>query len=88
MVDVCGIIEEYHVLREVAKMVTRSNLDALSPGMMAKLDPLSRLAKERGTARWVSAVKSESGVASFKYASRPVDRQKKREELKTGMAGY
>ena len=76
------------MLREVAKMVTKSNLDALSPGMMAKLDPLSRIAKEPGSARWISTAKNESGAASFKYAPWPADRQKRREELRIKVAGY
>lgn len=69
-------------------MVTRSNLDALSPGMLAKLDPLSRLAKEHGAAHWICVKRNEPEAAPSKYTLRPIDRLRRREELRTRAAGH
>jgi hypothetical protein len=51
-------------------MVVRSYLDALTPGMMAKLDPLSRIAGEGKTENWVSVTRSESEAALPRYTLR------------------
>ncbi len=51
-------------------MVTRSYLDALTPGMMAKLDPLSRIAREQRAARWASITRNEPEAALSKYTLR------------------
>jgi|GEM_PF-2572042 len=74
-------------LREVEKMM-RSFLDALTPGMMAKLDPLSRIAKERRASQWDSIARNDVEAALSRYAIRPSDRLKRREALKTGASGY
>ena len=69
-------------------MVTRSNLDALSPGMMAKLDPLSRLVKESGSTHWVSVTRNGSEPVPSKCTLRPINRLRRRQELRTRAAGY
>ena len=69
-------------------MVTRSNLDALSPGMMAKLDPLSRLVKETVSTHWVSVTRNGPEPVSSKCTLKPIDRLRKRQELRTRAAGY
>jgi hypothetical protein len=51
-------------------MVTRSYLDALTSGMMAKLDPLSRIAREQRAARWASITRNGSEAALPKYTLR------------------
>ncbi len=68
-------------------MVTRSNLDALSSGMLAKLDPLSRIAKKQGAARWICVTRNEPEPVPSKYTLRPIDRLRRREELRTRVAG-
>jgi len=68
-------------------MVARSNLDALTSGMLAKLDPLSRITREQIMARRTSVTKNESAAALLKYALWPGDRYKRREELRTRVAG-
>ncbi len=52
-------------------MVTRSYFDALTPGMRARLDPLSRITREGETARWASVVRNGSAAALPKYSLRP-----------------
>jgi len=74
-------------LREVEKMM-RSFLDALTPGMMAKLDPLSRIARERRAAQWDSIARSDVEAALSRYAIRPSHRLKRREVLRTRASGY
>ncbi len=51
-------------------MVTRSYLDALTSGMMAKLDPLSRITREGKTERWASVTRNEPAAALPKYTLR------------------
>ncbi len=51
-------------------MVTRSYLDALTSGMMAKLDPLSRIAREERAERWTSLTRNESAAALPEYTLR------------------
>ena len=82
-----ALLRCYYALREVEKMVTRSNLDALSPGMLAKLDPLSRIAKQQGAVHWIYVTRNEPEVAPSKYTLRPIDRLRRREELRTKVAG-
>ncbi len=55
-------------------MVVRSYFDALTPGMMAKLDPLSRIAREQRAARWISITRNGSEAALSKFTLRPVRR--------------
>lgn len=69
-------------------MATRSYLDALSPGMRAKLDPLSRITREQGAARWPSAMGSESGSAPLKHNLGLIERYERRRELRTKVAGF
>jgi len=69
-------------------MATRSYLDALSSGMKAKLDPLSRITGEQGAARWPSVVRSESDSALSKHNLGPIERYKRRRESRTKTAGY
>jgi len=57
--------------KEVAKMLTRSYLDALTPGMRARLDPLSRIVGEGKTEHWVSITRNEPAAALPKYSLRP-----------------
>jgi len=64
-------------------MVTRSYLDALTSGMMAKLDPLSRIAGEGRTVRRISIIRNAPEATPLKHALWPVDRYKRREELRT-----
>ncbi|MBU2535179.1 MAG: hypothetical protein ABIK32_07725 [Chloroflexota bacterium] len=52
-------------------MVTRSYLDALTPGMMAKLDPLSRIARDQRGARRISITRNGSEATLPKYTLRP-----------------
>jgi len=73
-------------LKEVEKMVARSNLDALTSGMMAKLDPLSRIAREQRTTRWVPITKNTPSATPLKHALWPSERLKRREESKTRFA--
>ncbi len=68
--------------------MVRSFLDALTPGMMAKLDPLSRIAKERRAAQWDSIGRSDVEAALSRYSIRPSDRLKRREALRTRASGY
>ncbi len=67
-------------------MVVRSYFDALTPGMMAKLDPLSRIAREQRAARWISITRNGPEAASLKHVLWPADRYKRREELRTRIA--
>ena len=67
-------------------MVVRSYFDALTPGMMAKLDPLSRIAREQKAARWISITRNGSEAAPLKHVLWPVERYKRREELRTRIA--
>ena len=69
-------------------MATRSYLDALTPGMRAKLDPLSRITREQRAARWPSAVKGEADITFPKYNLGPVERYKRRQESRTRVAGF
>jgi len=69
-------------------MATRSYLETLSPGMRAKLDPLSRIIREQGAARWPSAMGSESGSAPLRYNLGPIERHERRRELRTKVAGF
>ncbi len=69
-------------------MATRSYLDALSPGMRAKLDPLSRITGEQGAARWPSAMRSEPDSAPLKHNLGPIERYERRQELRTKVAGF
>ena len=69
-------------------MATRSYLDALSSGMRAKLDPLSRIIGEQGAARWPAAVRSEPDSAPLKHNLGPIERYKRRLESRTKTAGY
>ena len=69
-------------------MVTRSNLDALTPGMLAKLDPLSRIVKGQGAAHRIYGTRSDSEPAPSKYTLRPIDRLRRREELRTRVPGH
>ena len=62
-----SVFEWYYAREEVGEMVTRSNLDALTPGMRAKLDPLSRIAREPGVTRRFSIVRNESEVTLPEY---------------------
>ena len=64
-------------------MVVRSYFDALTPGMMAKLDPLSRIAREQRAARWISITRNGSETTPLKRVLWPVERYKRREELRT-----
>lgn len=68
-------------------MVARSYLDALTSGMLAKLDPLSRIARAGRMARRTSVAKNESAAAPLKHALWPGDRYKRRAELRTRVAG-
>ncbi len=67
-------------------MVVRSYFDALTPGMMAKLDPLSRIAREQRAARWISITRNGSEVTPLRNVLWPIDRYKRREELRTRIA--
>ncbi len=67
-------------------MVTRSYLDALTSGMMAKLDPLSRIAREQRAARWISITRNGSEATPLRNVLWPVERYKRREELRTRIA--
>jgi len=69
-VDVYLTIRVVLCPKEVEKMVARSNLDALTSGMLAKLDPLSRIAREQRAARWISITRNGS-AALPKYSLRP-----------------
>ncbi len=51
-------------------MVVRSYLDALTSGMMAKLDPLSRIAKGQRSADRISITRNGSAAALPKYTPR------------------
>ena len=69
-------------------MATRSYLEALSPGMKAKLDPLSRITGEQGAARWPSTMRSESDSALSKHNLGPIERYKRRRESRTKVSGF
>ena len=69
-------------------MVARSNLDALTSGMMAKLDPLSRIVWDQRGARWISKIRNESETAPLKHALWPSERLKRREELRTKVTSH
>ena len=69
-------------------MATRSYLEALSPGMKAKLDPLSRITGEQGAARWTSAMRSEFDSALSKHNLGPIERYKRRRESRTKVSGF
>jgi hypothetical protein len=53
------------------KMPTRSYLDALSPGMRAKLDPLFRMEREQEMAGAITVTGNGSEPAFPKYSLRP-----------------
>jgi hypothetical protein len=69
-------------------MVTRSYLEALSPGMRAKLDPLSRITGERGAARWPAVVRSEPDSAPLRHNLGPIERYKRRLESRPKVSGF
>ena len=75
-------------MREVERMTTRSYLDALTPGMRAKLDPLSRMARENRAAPWFSVMKDEPDAAPAKYSPGTSDRFKRRQELRARVADF
>ncbi|HEY51791.1 MAG TPA: hypothetical protein G4O20_08320 [Dehalococcoidia bacterium] len=52
-------------------MSTRSYLDALSPGMRAKLDPLFRMEREQRMTSIISITGNGSEPAFPKYSLRP-----------------
>jgi len=78
----------YYDLREVEKMLTRSYLDALTSGMRAKLDPLSRMAREQRPARLLSIMRSEPDAAPSKYNLGPNDRYRRRQKSRTRVTDY
>ena len=69
-------------------MLTRTYLDALTPGMRAKLDPLSRIVGEAGNARRISVLRNGSDAASLKHNLWPVEQYKRRQELRTRVADF
>jgi len=69
-------------------MLTRTYLDALSPGMRARLDPLSRIVREAGTAHWISAMRNGPADMPSKNRLWPVERYKRRRGFRTRVADY
>ncbi len=69
-------------------MLTRTYLDALSPGMRARLDPLSRIVKGVGTARLFFVMRNGPSDAPSKNRPGPAERYKRRPELRTRVAAY
>ncbi len=69
-------------------MLTRSYLDALTSGMRAKLDPLSRMAREQRPARLLSIMRSEPDAAPSKYNLGPNDRYRRRQKSRTRVTDY
>ena len=67
-------------------MAMSSHLDALSPGMRAKLDPLFRITMKQGAACWPAAVKSEAGSASRRYNLGTIERYKRHQESRIKVA--
>jgi len=87
-VDVYFTIQVVLCPQEVAKMLTRTYLDALTPGMRAKLDPLSRMLGGVESARRISVPKNGSDAASLKHNLWPVEQYKRRQELRTRVADF
>ena len=52
-------------------MVMKSYLDALTPGMRAKLDPGSRHVREERKERWASVTRNEPESAPTRFSLRP-----------------
>ena len=69
-------------------MKTRSYLDALTPGMRAKLDPLYRAAREERTTGRIVIIENSPGVKPLRNVLWSVDRYKRREESRTKVASY
>ena len=69
-------------------MLTRSYLDALSPGMRAKLDPISRIAGEPRPEKLSSVLKNGSDTARLKNSLWPIERYKKRAESRTRVTAF
>ena len=69
-------------------MLTRIYLDALTPGMRARLDPLSRIVGEAGSVRRVSVPRNGSDAVSLKRNLWPVEQYKRRQELRTRVADF
>ncbi len=67
-------------------MVVRSYFDALTPGMMAKLAPLSRIARDQRATGRISITRNAPEATPLKHVLWPVDRYKRREELRTRIA--
>ena len=69
-------------------MLTRSYLDALSPGMRAKLDPISRITGEPRPEYLSSVLKNGSAAARSKNRLWPIERYQRRAELRTKVTAY
>ena len=69
-------------------MLMRSYFEALSPGMKAKLDPISRIAGEQRPENLSSVLKNRLDAAPSKNRLWPIDRYKKRAELRTRVTAF
>ncbi len=69
-------------------MLTRSYFEALSPGMRAKLDPISRIAGEQKPENLSSVLKDKLDAAPSKNRLWPIERSKKRAESRNRVAAF
>jgi hypothetical protein len=67
---IISLFQCYYAQRRWKEMVMKSYLDALTPGMRARLDPSSRIPKEERTERWASVTRNEPEATSSKYTLR------------------
>ena len=68
-------------------MTMNSHLDALSPGMRAKLDPLFRISREQGVS-WPSTVRNEADSAPHRHNLGTVERYRRHQESRIKIAGF
>lgn len=68
-------------------MTMNSHLDALSPGMRAKLDPLFRMSREQG-ASWSLTVRNEADSAPQRHNLGTIERYKRHQESRIKVAGF
>ena len=69
-------------------MSTRIYLDALTPGMRARLYPLSRIVGGVGSEGRTSVPRNGSDAASLRHDLWPVERYKRRQEHRTRIAAF
>ena len=69
-------------------MLMRSYFEALSPGMKAKLDPISRIAGEQRPENLSSVLKNRLDAAPLKNRLWPIERYQRRAELRIRVTAF